>query len=59
MHTYKSATLNIVFSVTYNMVLHNAISFFAIVMFYWVKVLMFYYVQTTNTIFVGQKWDIE
>ena len=44
-------TLNMIFSVTYYLDLHNAICF------YQVKLLVFYYVQTTNFIFVA-KYEI-
>ena len=51
--------INMIFSVTYYLDLHKATSMDSIdVMFYQVKLLMFYNVQTTNLTFVGKIWDI-
>ena len=43
-----------IFSVTYYLDLHNAISFIVVIIFYQVKLSMFYNVQTTNLTFVGK-----
>ena len=48
--------LNMVFSVTYDWELHNIVKN---VIFYQVKMLMFYNVQTIKLTFVGKKWDIK
>ena len=52
-------TLYIVFGVTYYLELQNAKYFTINVIFYQVKMSMFCTIQTTNLIFVGQKWDIQ
>ena len=47
-------TLNIVFRIMDYLELHNDISFTIKVIYYQVKLLMFYNVQTTNLTFVGK-----
>ena len=51
--------LNMLFSVTNNSELHMPISFTIIVLFYQVKMLTFYNVQTINLTFVGKTWDVQ
>ena len=53
-----TTTVNMIFSVTHYLDLHNAIYFIIDVISYQVKLLMFYSVQTTNLIFVGVMQDI-
>ena len=55
----KLPTLNIVFSVTYYLELHNVIYVIMCNLFYQVKMLMFYNVQITSVAFVGKQWDIQ
>lgn len=56
----KTSTLNMLFSVTYYLEQH--ISMFLLIIdvnFYLVKMLIFYKVQITNLIVVGEKWDVQ
>ena len=49
-----------IFSVTYNIDLYSAIvSIYFYVIFYQVKFLMFYNIQTINLIFFRKVWDIQ
>ena len=52
-------TWNMIFSVTFYSELHSAISFTIDVVFYQVKLLMYYNDQTTNLTLVDIKWDIQ
>ena len=56
-HHYERLQLKIVSSVTYYSESHNAVFVFTInVVLYYVKMVMFYNVQTFKSTFVGKKW---